>query len=50
MSAHGMVSREPYRIACGTPEEVVMFSALRDLFGRYGAGDSDYGRMREKAH
>lgn len=26
-----------------------MFSVLRDLFGRYGAGDSDYGLMREKA-
>lgn len=49
MSARDMVSRELYCLACGTPEEVVMFSVLQDLFGRYGAGDSDYASLRDKA-
>ena len=44
-----LIQRELYRLACGTPEEVVMFSVLQDLFGRYGAGDSDYDHLRGKA-
>jgi hypothetical protein len=49
MSSRDMVARELYRLACGTPEEVVMFSVLQDLFGRYGASDSDYDHLRKKA-
>lgn len=49
MTSRDMVARELYRLACGTDEEVVMFSVLQDLFGRYGASDSDYDHLREKA-
>ena len=49
MSSRDLVSRELYRLAVGTPEEVVMFSVLQDLFGRYGAGDSDYRHLQGKA-
>ncbi len=43
------LARELYRLATGTPLEVVCFSEIRDLFGSYGAGDSDLSKLREKA-
>lgn len=38
-----------YRLAAGSPLEVVCFSELLDLFGRYGASDSDLDELRHKA-
>lgn len=41
--------RELYRLAAGSSLEVVCFAEIQDLFGRYGAGDSDYAHLKEKA-
>lgn len=45
-----LTARELYRLACGAPEEVAMFSEIQDLFRDYGAGDSDYDELRIKAY
>lgn len=49
MSARQMMARELYALACGTPEQQVMFAVLQDVFRSYGAGDSDYDHLRGKA-
>lgn len=49
LSARDLLSRELYRLAVGTREEILMFAHIQDLFGRYGAGDSDYDDLREGA-
>lgn len=41
--------RQLYRLAMGSPPEVVCFAEIQDLFGRYGAGDSDYDLLAAKA-
>lgn len=44
-----MLARELYRLSAGSHLEVVCFAEIRDLFGRYGAGDSDLEQLRKKA-
>lgn len=44
-----MLTRHLYRLACGTPFEVVCYAEIRDLFGSYGAGDSDLDELRRTA-
>ena len=43
------LERQLYRLATGSPLEVVCFAEIRDLFGRYGAGDSDLEELRRTA-
>ncbi len=43
------LGRELYRLAVGTPLEVIAFSEIRDLFASYGSGDSDLAELRRKA-
>lgn len=41
--------RQLYRLANGEPLEVVCYAEIRDLFGNYGAGDSDLDELRRTA-
>lgn len=43
------VVRALYRLANGTPMEVVCYAEIRELFGNYGAGDSDFDELRRSA-
>ena len=48
-SSREELERQLYRLATGTPLEVVCFAQMRDLFGSYGAGDSDLEELRRTA-
>jgi hypothetical protein len=43
------LTKRLYRLATGEPFEVVCFAEIRDLFGSYGAGDSDLDELRRTA-